>query len=268
MNKNIGLFEGTAKYYYKYRSHYPTEIYVDLINRFKLSDKSKVLDLGCGPGIITFPLSALGLSVISVDPDVEMLLEGLKIQEQLGLTGILWGIGDDSNLDTFNVPDVCICLMGASFHWTNREELLKKLDNIIENQGGVVVLSSGVTEWTDEAEDWNKVVTDVVQRYLGPKRRAGIGTYSHPTKRHEQVIAESVFSSIEVLEYSKTITRSIDDIIGLTLSKSYSSPAQLGDKVDQFKMELKNELLKVNPTGEFKNDERYEVIVATRPDGI
>lgn len=265
MTREVGLFEGTARYYFKYRPHYPSEIYHDLIERFRLSNQSKILDLGSGPGIISIPMSEMGLSVIAIDPDVEMITEGLKIQKERGIIGILWGLGDDTTLELLNLPKVNLCIMGASFHWTNREELLKKLDNMIGDGGAVVVLSSGVTEWTSNVDNWNQVVNSVVQKYLGPKRRAGSGIYDHPPKRHQEVLAESTFCSIEILEYSKIVNRNSDEIIGLTLSKSYSSPAQLGDKIENFKADLKRELLKLKPSEEFRSEEKFEVIIARRP---
>ncbi|MFF7733510.1 hypothetical protein [Streptomyces sp. NPDC007984] len=54
-------------------------------------------------------------------------------------------------------------------------------------------------------------------------------------------------------------------MIGLQLSYSYSSPAQLGDHKDAFERDLRQALTDFNRAGTFDELVRTEAIIATRP---
>jgi ubiquinone/menaquinone biosynthesis C-methylase UbiE len=262
--KKIELFEGTAMYYSKYRPQYPEQIYNDLIKMFALNKGSYILDLGCGPGIISIPLAMKHLPMYAVDPDIDMLIEGLKNQKIKHVHGIGWYLGNDKIIDQLCLPPLTMCIMGASFHWTNREKLVNKLNKMIIPNGAIIIISSSGAESCEEGENWNMVTKKIIQKFLGPKRRAGEGTYEHPEKRHQQILRASVFNNVVIKNYKKHETRSVDDLVGLVLSKSYSSPAQLGDQLPAFVKELSDKLYKLQPSGGFGSEEKYEVIIATR----
>ena len=109
------------------------------------------------------------------------------------------------------------------------------------------------------------VVADVRVRYLGPDRRAGSGTYSHPKEPHQVVVARSPFSRLETGGWDWTVHRSLEEVIGLQLSYSFSSPAQLGPHRAAFEEDLRTALAAFNPSGRFEEHIRTEAIIATRP---
>jgi ubiquinone/menaquinone biosynthesis C-methylase UbiE len=53
--KNV--FTGTAWFYARYRPDYPDEVIDLLRERFRLSETSRVLDLGCGTGQIALKVA-------------------------------------------------------------------------------------------------------------------------------------------------------------------------------------------------------------------
>ena len=110
------------------------------------------------------------------------------------------------------------------------------------------------------------VVTQVRNRYLGPDRRAGSGTYSHPAERHQDVLARSPFPHIETAHWDRLHTRTLDEVVGYQFSLSYSSPAQLGPDKDAFEHDLRQALTQFQPDGRFDELIRTEAIIATRPD--
>ena len=120
------LFEGTAWYYARYRPAYPTKAIDLLTARFNLNHASAVLDLGCGTGQIAIPLAARGIPVSAIDPDVEMLAEGLRAEQRAGIYGITWLRGDDGCLNRLPLAPLTLCTMGESFHWMNRDEVLRE----------------------------------------------------------------------------------------------------------------------------------------------
>ena len=259
-----GLFEGVAWYYARYRPAYPKEAIEFLTARFNLSEATTVLDLGCGTGQVAIPLAARGIPVFAVDPDVDMLAEGLRTEQRSGIQGITWLRGKDNCLHRLRLPPLALCTMGASFHWMNRDKALATLDRFILPNGGVAILSGGISVWSGEEVAWKEVVKQVLHEVLGPDRRAGRGTYTDPQDRHEIVLARSAFGRIERCDFASTQELTVEEIIGQQLSTSYASPAQLGNRIAKFRRIMKERLLDLHPSGAFRYDVPTTILVGTR----
>ncbi len=65
------LYQGTAHYYDRYRLPYPALLIDDLVTRAALSGTGRLLDLACGPGRVTFPLSEHFADVLAIDQEEE-----------------------------------------------------------------------------------------------------------------------------------------------------------------------------------------------------
>ena len=258
------LFQATAWYYARYRPNYPAGIFDFLMDGFDLDKPKILLDLGCGTGQIAIPMAARRVQVYAVDPEVEMLAEGLKAEQRAGVLGIAWLRGDDERIDKINLPPVSICTMGSSFHWMNQDKVLRLLDRIVVPEGGIAILSGGSSIWSDSEKGWSRVVKEVVIDLLGPERRAGTGTYDHPIDDHQVILSRSPFQHVERYELISPQSLTVDEIVGLQLSTSYASPVQLGSKMEEFCRMLKDRLLNLEPSGAFENELRFEVLRATR----
>ena len=259
-----GLFEGTAAYYSRYRFGYPAELFDFLVERFNLSRGSHVLDLGCGTGQVAIPLAKRHMPVRAVDPDIAMLAEGLRVESESGAVGVAWQRGDDKNLAELGLPRLGLCIMASSFHWTDRDALLVKLDQMIEPKGAVVLVDGARGTWTGAEQDWGEASRDVIREFLGPERRAGGGTYTHPKDRHRVVLERSPFRCVEHRVFPAKKVLTIDQIIGLQLSMSFASPAQLGSNIDAFKERLSQRLREIIPTGMVQGEVSHEMLIGTR----
>src|SRR5262245_21269291 len=139
--KELRLFEGTAWYYSRYRWGYPSEALDALVSRFGLDNSTQVLDLGCGTGQIALRLAVRGIPVHAVDPEVEMLAEGMRAEQFAGADGIAWRRGADKTIERLHLPRLTLCTMGASFHWMDRDFILQRLNRLIVEGRGVAILS-------------------------------------------------------------------------------------------------------------------------------
>ncbi|MEY9956780.1 class I SAM-dependent methyltransferase [Streptacidiphilus sp. MAP5-52] len=258
------LFTSTAPYYAKHRAGYSPELFTHLATRLGLDGTQTTLDLGTGTGAISIPLSRYVREVIAVDPDAGMLDEGRKLAVEQGITNIDWRLGDSNRLDELGLDPLELVTLGQAFHWTERETLLSVLDHLITT-GGAVVVVGGPAPGSIELPAWLDVIAEVRARYLGSVRRAGSGTYTHPKESHQELLAGSAFSQVEVARWDRTVTRTLDQVIGLQFSYSYSSPAQLGDHKDDFERDLRQALAEFSPEGTFDELVRTEAIIAIRP---
>ena len=258
------LFASTAPYYAKYRAGYSPELFTHLASRLGLDGTQTALDLGTGTGAVAIPLASHVRKVIAVDPDPGMLDEGRKLAAERGITNIDWRLGDSHHLDDLNLGPLQLVTLAQAFHWTERGTLLSALDELV-TPGGAIVVIGGPAPGTVEPPAWLEIVAEVRTRYLGPERRAGSSTYSHPKESHQDVLARSPFSCIEVVHWDRTIRRDLDSVVGLQFSYSYSSPTQLGDDKDAFERDLRQALSKYSPQGIFAEVVRTEAVIATRP---
>ncbi|MFC6084180.1 class I SAM-dependent methyltransferase [Sphaerisporangium aureirubrum] len=261
------LFSGTAKYYARHRPPYPAELIGGLAVTFGLGPGTGVLDLGCGSGQLALPLSRTGSVVWAVDPDPDMIAEGVREQAEGGYGDVRWILGRGEALRPAGLPGLRLCTMGASFHWMDRDLVLKTLDEMIEPDGGVALVSGSASVFSRSGAvegAWLEVTREVITEFLGPRRRAGSGTYSHPKRGHEEVLLDSAFKRLETSRFTCTRLLSVDDVVGLQLSTSYASPAQLGERLPDFRAELSRRLLELNPGEGFRTVEHTDLIVARR----
>lgn len=262
------IFHSTAEYYARFRPAYPPAMMFALARLLGWNETSRLLDLGSGPGCLGIPAASCAGHVACVDPDPDMLDQGRLLAGLTGATNITWLEGGSEELPALKLEQVDTVLMGASFHWMNREQTLEYLDSLVAPDGAIVVAGSGSPLGQASPPWWEQELADLRSRWLGPHRRAGSGTYDHPKKRHEEILQESAFAHIRHLQWTRKLSRSLDEIIGLQLSYSYCAPALFGDSFASFLAELRQTLIACRPEGgQFISDETIDVLVATRAHG-
>lgn len=265
-----GLFTGAAPFYARYRPGYPAALFTTLGERFGLDGTQEVLDLGCGTGQMALRLAPLVAHVHAVDPDPQMLDAGATLATAAEVDNISWRDGDSSRLDALDLPELDLVTMGASFHWTDRPALLDDLDRHLAPTGAVV-LASGGPPATATPPPWHDIVTQVRTAHLGPQRRAGKGTYTHPRLTHTDVLLSSAFSDIDITTWHWELHRDIDSVIRLQFSFSYSAPGQFSDETARaaFARDLRAALVDRFGRGAVLTEQvQTELIIATRPNGV
>ncbi|NWF30269.1 class I SAM-dependent methyltransferase [Streptomyces sp. PKU-EA00015] len=244
------------------RPQYPAELYTLPADRFALDGTQRALDVGCGPGTVALELAGRVGFVFAVDPAAGMLEQGRALAEERGVRNIWWQQGDSSTLLAMGLPPLDSAVMGKSYHWMDRVQVLDDLNKLTIERAGVVILSAGPPGTTPLP---GPVVAEVRAAYLGAVRRAGRGVYPEPEESYQATVERSPFSAVDVVPFDQVVVRSLGELIGLQLSNSYSTPAQLGERREAFEEDLREALLKFDSSGRYEETIHTEALIATRP---
>ncbi|MDR2077765.1 MAG: class I SAM-dependent methyltransferase [Rickettsiales bacterium] len=256
-------FKGTAFYYSRFRPGYSSEVFEYLRERFRINGTHCILDLGCGTGQIALKMAGWVRKIYAVDPQEDMLEEGKVLARKKNITNIEWLVGQDSDVSSLVNDSVQATIIARAFHWMNRERVLEDLYSVTNPGGGVAIV--GDSKFRREKAEWENVRNAVIERHIGKERKAGVsGTYSHPTKLHEEVLAESKFLDIKIENFNFDRKWTIDQIVGHCYSTSFCSKPLLGNRVEAFEKDLRAELLKLDNSGIFQDVGEFEVITAIK----
>lgn len=255
MTDSVALVFAECAPYYKFRAPYTPEAFASIQTSFGLNEGSRVLDLGCGPGTVAIPIARMVGEVVAVDPCVAMVEEGRKNAD---VGNIQWKCMKAEEL-TEELGQFDLVTMGQSFHWMQRDRVLAQIAPMIKAGGGLVVINPGRRR---PQESWEPLVHDVIARYVTPQDR-------HPAKSpelaHEPALLRSAaFREFTATEYAMDFERDIASIIGYAYSMSTSPRSAFGTRIAAFEKELSEELLKISPSGIFRERIETELIVAKK----
>lgn len=258
------IFKGAAWYYARYRRPYPTQVLDDIVEYYSLDGKGRLLDLGCGTGELTLPLASHFEEVVGLDASEDMIAEAKSKASEQGVSNARWVAGRAEDIDDAYAP-LRLTTAGVSFHWMNQPIIFEKLYGMTEQGGGLVIIGdTSPVRGKEKTEDWKMKRKDLIIKYLGEERRAGDHLHKDfiPEKRpFEELIAESSFKTFEFREYPYTTERNIDEIVGFLYSTSYANKRLFGDRADEFEQELREELLKLVPSGKFVEEGKADVFL-------
>lgn len=253
-------FRSTAAYYARYRVPYPPALLAGVAARTGLKPGARVLDLGCGPAMLGLGFARLGMQVVAVDPEPEMLAAARDAASQAQLPiALIQGSSYDlgPQLGSFG-----LVVIGRSFHWMDRLPTLASLDRLLR-PGGAVALFHDRKISSDP--DWRAVYGELSNKY-SPGRQAGRDKRGEPSWRHhEGVLMQSAFSAVESRGLVFAQDMDIDGIVGRAYSMSVTSPEALGENRAAFETELRAGLSAIAPAGHFNEVVAAEVIIAFRP---
>jgi len=229
-SNNVTFFTGNSCFYANYRKGYPPELFYELITQFSLTSESEILDLGCGTGFVSIPLALRGYKINAVDPDYEMMTEGkrLEIENKIPIL-IRWIVGSDKTLTRLNLPRLKLCTMGRSFHWMDRNQTLKTLDDMIEPEGGVACLDRKDAFHSTSVHLWGRAAISEIKEMFGDSWDYSGRFESKDSIKHEEIFARLLFKVIKIFKFDVSEEHTTDDLIGQILSYSYIHPVLLNE---------------------------------------
>jgi SAM-dependent methyltransferase len=84
------IYLGSAAHYRCGRPAYSPGLEAVLTQETGLDGTGRLLDGGCGPGVLTIRLAHLFEHAVGLDPDADMLAEGCRAAEEKGVMNIRW----------------------------------------------------------------------------------------------------------------------------------------------------------------------------------
>ncbi|XP_033728678.1 putative methyltransferase DDB_G0268948 isoform X2 [Pecten maximus] len=138
------LFEDEehAKVYTKYRPPYPKALYDEIENYCKglsENDLDLAIDVGCGSGQSTLPLTKFCKHVIGIDISNEQILQARK-----SATNIDFRVGSAEDLSSQGDGTVDLVTVGTAIHWLDRSIFMKEVERVLRPGGVLAVYTYGL----------------------------------------------------------------------------------------------------------------------------
>ncbi|QPG72079.1 class I SAM-dependent methyltransferase [Mycolicibacterium mucogenicum] len=255
------LFEGTAWHYARFRPNYPAVVINDLVQQLRLDGTGRLLDLGCGTGQLTLPLAGHVAEAVGVDPESGMLAEATRRAEAQGVTNVFWRQGSSAHIPV-DLGRFSIVTVGRAFHWMDRAQVLVDLDDMVDDDGALVIVND--TNLLFPSAPWQQAIQDTQRSFIPTYDQAISPSSVDDSRTHEQILVSSPFSRVgrEVYRYRRSWT--IERIVGYLYSTSLPLRRLLGDRQSAFEEAMSTALLAINPSDRFIESVALEVFTATK----
>jgi SAM-dependent methyltransferase len=252
------IYQGAAAHYRPGRPAYSRELEAVLVQELGLDGSGRLLDAGCGPGTLTVRLAHLFEEAIGLDPDPAMLVEGRLIAGERGITNIRWieALAED-------LPDAApgpyrLVTFGQSFHWTDEARVAEAVYDTLEPGGALALIVHTVEGRRTPPSPGpppipHAEIEALVEKYLGPARRAGQRLALVRAHRFEDVLVRTRFGAPQVVFAPgiPNLMRDSESVLSGYFSMSSSAPHLFGEQVEDFAREMRELLASRSPEGVF-----------------
>jgi SAM-dependent methyltransferase len=267
------IYLGSAVHYRNGRPAYSPELEAVLAREGCLDGSGRLLDAGCGPGVLTVRLAHLFQQAVGLDPDAGMLEQGRQAAAEKAVTNIRWVQGLAEELPAVAPGPYRMVTFGQSFHWTDEHRVAGAVYDMLEPGGTLALVVHTVAGRPRPPGPGlppipHDEIKALVARYLGSTRRAGQGTFPQRAHRFEDVLVRSRFGAPEQFFAPgiPDLVRDTESVLSGFLSLSSSAPHLFGDRLDDFTGEVRALLASHCAEGLFWDwPGDTEVIMARKP---
>jgi len=267
------IYRGAAAHYRCGRPAYSPQLEAVLAEELGLDGSGRLLDGGCGPGILTLRLAHLFEEAVGLDPDPAMLAEGRRAARERGVTNVRWVEALAEDLPAAAPGPYRVVTFGQSFHWTDEARVAETVYDLLEPGGALALIVHTVADRPVPPGPGpppipHAEIEALVREYLGPTKRAGQGPAPVRGHRFEDILVRTRFGSPRSI-YAPGIpdlVRDGESVLSGYFSMSWSAPHLFGDRVDDFAREVRELLASRSPEGVFWDwPGDTEVILARKP---
>jgi SAM-dependent methyltransferase len=267
------IYRGAAAHYRPGRPRYSPELEEVLTRELGLDRTGSLLDVGCGPGILSVRLASLFDEVVAIDPDPDMLTEGRRAATAEGIANIRWVEALAEDLPEPAPGPHRLVTFGQSFHWTDELRVAEVVYDMLEPGGAMALIVHTVADRPSPSSPGpppipHDEIKALVERYLGSTRRAGQGSSPVRTHRFEDVLIRTRFGpSRTVFAPGKPdLIRDSQSVISGYFSMASSAPHLFGERMDAFTREVEGLLSARSPSRLFWDwPGDTEIVLAEKP---
>lgn len=231
-------FNGKARNYSKYRPSYPDE-YIDyLIKKGNIQNDSVIFDVGAGTGIFTELLLKRGLSVVAVEPNLDMSVYIEELIKKYSNLRFMNSLAEEIN---YHKKDVDLITVAQAFHWFDIKKFKNQCKNILKDKGKVALVWNVRDEKSEVIRESFDICTRLCKDFKGFS--GGIGDDINNIK--------SFFKDgkYDYIEFENNLEYTLEMFIGRNISASYAT-----NKGEKNYSIFIDELIKL--FNKYKNDER------------
>jgi len=225
----MGRFASTVPFYARFREPYPPDFFPTVAQRLAFDGGMRLLDAGCGPGLLAIGFAPHVGSCTCVDPEPGMIRAAQAAANAAGVElRLIEGRLEDlpESAGVFDVVTI-----GRALHWMDREAAIAVLDRVVTDRG--VVITCGTRTAKTEANPWLAPYDQV--RHAWAEDR-GARRYEID---HDAWFAGSRLQVADEITLPHHHRVTIPDLIGRALSKSNTSPQVLGNRQKAFESALR-----------------------------
>jgi SAM-dependent methyltransferase len=267
------IYLGAAAHYRPGRPAYSPALEAVLTRELGLDGSGRLLDAGCGPGVLTVRLAHLFGTVVGLDPDAGMLAEGARAADERGITNIRWVRGLAEDLPAVAPGPYRLVTFGQSFHWTDEQRVAEAVYDLLEPGGALALIVHTVAGRPRPPDPGvpaipHDEIRALVAKYLGSNRRAGQGIAPQRSHRFEDVLIQTRFGAPQQLFVPglPDLLRDSESVLSGYLSLASSAPHLYGDRLDDFAGEVRALLADRSAEGVFWDwPGDTEVVLARKP---
>lgn len=269
------IYLGSAAHYRYGRPAYSPELEAVLTEETGLDGSGRLLDVGCGPGVLAVRLAHMFDQVVGLDPDAGMLAEGRRAAGEKHVVNIRWVQGLAEDLPGVAPGPYRLVTFGQSFWWTDEQRVAETVYDMLEPGGALALIVHTVAGRPRPPDPGvpaipHDEIRALVEKYLGSTRRAGQGTTTERTHRSEDVLARTRFGVPRQFFAPgiPDLRRDSESVLSGYFSFSFAAPHLFGDRIDDFAEEVRALLAKRSADGVFWDwPGDTEVLVARKPGG-
>lgn len=138
------IYKGAAVHYRYGRPPYSPQLESVLAAELGLDGTGRLLDAGCGPGILAVRFASLFEQVVGLDPDEDMLSEAEKAATEHGVDNISWVRAVAEDLPATASGPYRLVTFGQSLHWTDEQQVAERVYDMLEPGGALALVSHTV----------------------------------------------------------------------------------------------------------------------------